>query len=156
MAILGDFGGENAGQPRRDDEQTLGAFRTCREQRCIEIGGAVYWVGRWLDAERFSSAPRKCHFVVEMLRIKYHRNTSCVGCHFFEEFHPLRRHFIREKRDPGEILAWPSQRHGNSRAHRAIANATDDGYAAFACIEQRLDSITANGEQKVGLLRDKF
>ena len=91
-----------------------------------------------------------------MLGIKYHRNAPCVGCHFFEEFHPLGRHFIREKRDPGEILAWPSQRHGNSRAHRVIANATDDGYVAFACLEQRLDNITANGEQKVGLLRDKF
>ena len=91
-----------------------------------------------------------------MLRIEYHRNTSCVGCHFFQEFHPLGRHFIREKRDPGEIPARPSQRHGDSRAHRVIANATDDGYDAFACLEQRFDNITANGDQKVGLLRNKL
>ena len=28
--------------------------------------------------------------------------------------------------------------------------------ATFTCLEQRLDNITANGEQKAGLLRDKF
>ena len=49
-----------------------------------------------------------------------------------------------------------SKRQGNSRPHRVIANATDDGYAAFACLEQRLDNIAADGDQKVGLLRDKF
>jgi hypothetical protein len=34
-----------AGQSRRDDEQVIGASRTRREQRRIEIGGAVYRVG---------------------------------------------------------------------------------------------------------------
>src|ERR1700704_4501197 len=28
--------------------------------------------------------------------------------------------------------------------------------ATFTCLEQRLDNITANGQQKVKLLRDKF
>ena len=91
-----------------------------------------------------------------MLRIKYHRNAPYVGCHFLEEFHSPGRHFIREIRDTGEILAWPSKRQGNSRTHRVIADATDDGYAPFTCLEQRLDNITADGDQKVGLLRDKF
>jgi hypothetical protein len=113
-------------------------------------------VGCQLDAEGFNATPRKCHFVVEMLGIKYHRNAPCTGCHFLEDLHPLGCHFIREKCDAGEILAWPSQRHCKPRAQRAITNATDDGYAAFACLEQRPDNITANGEQKVGLLRDKF
>jgi hypothetical protein len=40
--------------------------------------------------------------------------------------------------------------------HRAVANATDDRYATCTCLEQRLDHVTANGEQKVGFLRDKF
>src|SRR5262245_5467570 len=113
-------------------------------------------MGRQLDAERLSPTPRKGHLIIEMLRIKYYRNALCVGCHLFEEFHSLGRHFIRQKCNAGEILTWPSQRVGNSRAHRAIANATDDGYAAFACLEQRLDNIAADGEQKVGFLRDKF
>ena len=91
-----------------------------------------------------------------MLGIKYHRKAPCVGCHFFEKLHLLGRHFIREKRDHGEIRTWLAQRQGNSCAHRAIADATDDWYAAFACLEQRLDNITANGEQKIGLLGDKF
>jgi hypothetical protein len=80
----------------------------------------------------------------------------CWEPHFLEKFYPLRRHFIREKRDAGEVLTWSSKRHGNSRPHRAIANATDDGYVAFTCLEQWLDNITANGEQELGLLRDKF
>jgi hypothetical protein len=77
--VLGDFGSDNASQPRRDDEQTIGASRTRGEQRCIEIGSAVYWMGCQLDAEGFSAAPRKCQFVVEMLGIKYHRNAPCAG-----------------------------------------------------------------------------
>jgi hypothetical protein len=91
-----------------------------------------------------------------MLRIEYHRNLPDVGRHFLEQFHPLRRHFIRKKRDPSEVLAWSSKRHGNSRPDRAITNATDDGYATFTCLKKWLDNITANSEQKVGPLRDKF
>src|SRR4029077_1480250 len=45
LAILSDSVSNNAGQSRRDDEQAIGASRTRREQRRIEIGGAVYWVG---------------------------------------------------------------------------------------------------------------
>jgi hypothetical protein len=48
------------------------------------------------------------------------------------------------------------KRYGNFRAHGAIATATDDRYAAFAGLEQRLDNIPANGEQEVRLLRNKF
>src|SRR6266403_135795 len=91
-----------------------------------------------------------------MQGIKYHRNAPRVRCHFLEQFYPLRRHFIRKKRDPGEVLTWSSKRHGKSRPHRAIANATDNGYATITCLEQWLDNITANGEQNVGPLRDKF
>ena len=91
-----------------------------------------------------------------MLGVKYHRNLFCVGRHFLEKFYPLGRHFIREKSNPGEILTWPSKRYGDPRPHRAIANATDNGYATFTCLEQWLDNITANGEQNVGPLRDKF
>src|SRR4051794_28430544 len=91
-----------------------------------------------------------------MQGIKYHSNAPCVRCHFLEQFYPLCRHFIRKKRDPGEVLTWSSKRHGNSRPHRAIANATDDRYATFTCLEQCFDNIPANGEQKIGLLRDKI
>jgi len=125
-------------------------------QRSIEIGDVIYRVGRQLDAERFRTAARKRYLVVEMLGVKYHRNPFCAGSHFLEKFYPLGRHFIREKRDDGEILTWPSKRHRNSRPHRTVANATDDGYAAFTCLEQRHDDMTANGEQELGLLRDKF
>src|SRR5882762_3090380 len=103
-----------------------------------------------------TASPRERHLVVEMLGIKYHRNTPCIGRHFPDEFYPLGGHFIREIRDPGKILAWPSKSHRNSCPHWAIADPTDNGYAAFTCLEQRLDNITTNGEQKVGILRDKF
>jgi hypothetical protein len=154
--VLGDFGSDNASQPRRDDEETIGASRTCGEQRCIKIGGAGYWMGCQIDTEGFSAAPRKCYFAIEMLGIKYYSNTPYAGCNFLEFLHPLGCHFIREKCDASEILVRPSQRHCKSGAHRAITNPTDDGYAAFACLEQRLDDITANGEQKIGLLRNKI
>src|SRR3981189_2566897 len=91
-----------------------------------------------------------------MQGIKYHRNAPRVWCHFLEQFYPLRRHFIRKKRDPGEVLTWSSKRHGNSRPHRAIANPTDDGYATFACLEQWLDNITRHRAEKGRVLRDKF
>src|SRR6266436_8598107 len=74
---------------------------------------------------------------------------------FRSSIHPLGCHFIREKRNPGEILTWPSKRHRHSRPHRTVADATNDGYAAFTCLEQRHDKI-ANGEQEVRFLRDKF
>src|SRR6478672_2230171 len=61
-----------------------------------------------------------------MLRIEYYRNALCGRRRFLEEFHPLGRHFIREERDPGEILAWPRERYGNFRTHGAIATTTDD------------------------------
>ncbi len=113
-------------------------------------------MGRKLDAERFSAAPRKRHFIIEMQGIEYHANAPCVGRHFLEQLYPLAGHFIGEKGDAGEVHAWPGKRDGNSRPHRAIADATDDRYAAFTCLEQRLDNVTANGEQKGRLLRDKF
>ncbi len=91
-----------------------------------------------------------------MLRIEYHRNLPDVGCHLLEQFFPLRRHFIRKKRDPSEVLTWLSKRHGKSRPDRAIANATDEGYATFTCLKQWLDNITADSEQNVGPLRDEF
>src|SRR5882762_4589724 len=56
----------------------------------------------------------------------------------------------------GEILARPGERRGNSRPHRAVADTADDRYATLVCVEERLDDITANREQHVGLLRDEF
>src|SRR6266566_3158236 len=90
-----------------------------------------------------------------MVGVKYHRNPFYVGSHFLQKFYPLGCHFIREKRNPGEILTWPSKRHRHSRPHRTVADATNDGYAAFTCLEQRHDKI-ANSEQEVRFLRDKF
>ncbi len=66
--MLGDFAGNNAGQPRRDDEQAIGTGCTHLVKRCIEIGDVLYRVGGQLNAEQFSSAPRKSHFVIEMQR----------------------------------------------------------------------------------------
>src|ERR1700750_2232899 len=111
---------------------------------------------RHLDADRVSATPRKCHFIIEVLRIEYHRNASHAGCHFLEEFHPFGRHLISEKRNAGKILTWPSKRGGYSRPHWVVAYPADDGDVTFACLEQRLDHIAADGEQKGGLLRDKF
>src|SRR4029079_384264 len=91
-----------------------------------------------------------------MLGIEYHRNVPDVGGHLLEQFYPLRRHFIRKIRDPGEVLAWSSKRHGNSRPHGVIANNTDNGYATFTCLKQWLNNIPANSEQKFGPLRNKF
>jgi hypothetical protein len=91
-----------------------------------------------------------------MLRIEYYRNALCGRRCFLEEFHPLGRHFIREERDPGEILAWPRKRYGDFCTHGAIATTTDDRDCAFASLEQWLDHISANGEQNIRLLRNKF
>ena len=125
-------------------------------QRCIEIGDLfIGWVVSSMPSD---FAPRRANVTSssKCWGLNITATRPGAGCHFLQDLHPLRRHFIREKCDASEILAWSSQRHGNSRAHRAFANAADDGYAAFTCLEQWHDNMTANGEQKVGLLRDKF
>src|SRR5258705_13535707 len=99
-------------------------------------------MGRQRDAERFSSATRERQLVVEMQGIEYHRNAFCVGHRFFEELYPLGGHFVRQVRYTGEILARPGERRGNSRPHRAVADAADDRYATLVRVEERLDDIT--------------
>src|SRR4051812_38045830 len=113
-------------------------------------------MGRQFDAKRFSSGPRKCHFIVEVLGVKYCSNAPCARCHFLEQFDPLSRHLIREKRDAREILGGPSKRGGYFRSHRAVAYSTYDRDVAFARFEQRLDNVPANSQQNGGLVRDKF
>ena len=75
---------------------------------------------------RDSARNTQMHFVVEMLRINITATRLELGATSLSNSIRLAAHFIREKRDPGEIRTWPGQRHGNSRAHWAIADATDD------------------------------
>src|SRR5690348_2107130 len=112
----------------------------------------MYWVRRQVDTERFSSATRKRQLVVEMQGIEYHRHAFGIGYRFFEELYPLGRHFIRQVRKTGEILARPRERRGNSCPHRTVADAANDWDAARVCVEERLDDIAADSEQQVGLL----
>jgi hypothetical protein len=63
---------------------------------------------------------------------------------------------IGKKCHAGKILARVGQRHRQPDPYRTVADATYDRYGALACIKQRLDNVTTNSKQKVGLLRNKF
>ena len=121
LAMLGDFGGDKAGQPRRDDEQAVGVHSPRaappRDRRPV---GFTRCRGSRLPRARHVSLRRRS--AADQISPQH-----ALGATSLEEFHPLGHHFIREMLlIPVKFLLGRARDTANCRTHRAIANATDE------------------------------